>query len=194
MKAVNYSWWIGAIISTVLTLTLTGGSAKDNPAMLILIGIFNGVFWGWMIGFIFDKLNEKKDAAKFATKEVKEDNIKAASRNIEAVSTIKKSSENVEYYRALLDYTKRNNPTKEYLTEMYQGTMNKYVAEYIRKNPNITRDPLMGPMKLINYINVASEELKKALLNDKEKFAITDEDAEEIIKKVHKTTINKTLK
>ncbi|TDN95299.1 hypothetical protein DET49_102185 [Salegentibacter sp. 24] len=56
MKAVNYSWWIGAIISTILTLTLTGGPAQDNPGMLILIGVINGVFWGWIIGLIIDKL------------------------------------------------------------------------------------------------------------------------------------------
>ena len=56
MKAVNHSWWIGAIISTVLTLTLTGGPAQDNPGMLILIGVSNGVFWGWIIGLIIDKV------------------------------------------------------------------------------------------------------------------------------------------
>lgn len=60
MKAVNHSWWIGAIISTVLTLTLTGGPAQDNPGMLILIGIINGIFWGWIIGLIIDKIISSK--------------------------------------------------------------------------------------------------------------------------------------
>ncbi|HEY9184327.1 MAG TPA: hypothetical protein VIM94_03275 [Salegentibacter sp.] len=58
MKVVNYSWWIGAIISTVLTLSLTGGPAQDSPGTLILIGVVNGVFWGYIIGLIIDKIRE----------------------------------------------------------------------------------------------------------------------------------------
>ncbi|CAM4063895.1 hypothetical protein [Gillisia hiemivivida] len=55
MKVANYSWWIGAIISPILTVALTGGSNDDDIGMLILVGVVNGVFWGWLIGFLIDK-------------------------------------------------------------------------------------------------------------------------------------------
>lgn len=55
MKLANYSWWIGAIIGAILTLTLTGGQAEDSPGMLIIIGLVSGGFWGWLIGYLIDK-------------------------------------------------------------------------------------------------------------------------------------------
>ncbi len=71
MKAQNHSWWIGAIVGAILTLTLTGGPAQDNPGMLIIVGLVSGAFWGWIIGLIIDSIRAKttknkkeKDAIK----------------------------------------------------------------------------------------------------------------------------------
>lgn len=56
MKAVNHSWWIGAIISTVLTFAFLGGETAEDIFMSLFVGIINGVFWGWIVGLLIDKL------------------------------------------------------------------------------------------------------------------------------------------
>ncbi|WP_296619220.1 hypothetical protein [Marivirga sp.] len=56
MKAVTHSWWIGAIISTVLTFAFLGTDSSPNVGMLLFMGIVNGVFWGWLIGLLIDKI------------------------------------------------------------------------------------------------------------------------------------------
>ncbi|WP_026932800.1 hypothetical protein [Christiangramia echinicola] len=58
MKAVNYSWWIGAIISTILTFAFLGSDSSLDVGMIFFVGIVNGVFWGYIIGLIIDKVNE----------------------------------------------------------------------------------------------------------------------------------------
>lgn len=59
MKAINYSWWIGAIIGAVLALAFTGGPAEDKPGMLILVGLGSGALWGVIIGLIIDSVRGK---------------------------------------------------------------------------------------------------------------------------------------
>lgn len=56
MKAVNHSWWIGAIVSTILTFAFIGGDTTEDIGMALFVGIVNGVFWGWLLGLIIDKL------------------------------------------------------------------------------------------------------------------------------------------
>ncbi|MBE7641407.1 hypothetical protein GUB10_13790 [Salegentibacter sp. BLCTC] len=55
MKAVKHSWWIGAIIGPILTIVLVG-SPNPEYGMLIFAGLVNGIFWGWIIGLIIDKV------------------------------------------------------------------------------------------------------------------------------------------
>ncbi len=56
MKAVNHSWWIGAIISTILTFVFLGDNSSSDKGILLFIGVVNGLFWGWVIGLIIDKI------------------------------------------------------------------------------------------------------------------------------------------
>jgi hypothetical protein len=58
MKAVNYSWWIGAIVSTILTFAILDADSPNDFAMILFMGVVNGVFWGWIIGLIIDKFRE----------------------------------------------------------------------------------------------------------------------------------------
>ena len=60
MKTVNHSWWVGGIVGAILTPILAE-SPNTGPGLYVIIGLVNGVFWGWIIGLIIDKLGEPSD-------------------------------------------------------------------------------------------------------------------------------------
>lgn len=185
MKAVNHSWWIGAIISTVLTLTLTGGPAQDNPGMLILIGVINGVFWGWIIGLIIDRLRGNSGVPVPAQNTLK--NPINASVDFSKMEQEPVSASNSNDYR-----TDTLN-SRGIIIETFQKEMDRSLANYKRKNSEALEDPIFGPMKIMNFINVSSEEYKKSLMNNRDKFRFSEEEIDEIIKKIHSDTLEKNL-
>jgi hypothetical protein len=185
MKAVNHSWWIGAIISTVLTLTLTGGPAQDNPGMLILIGVINGVFWGWIIGLIIDKVRGNSEVPAPAQNPLKTHvNVSTdfPKKEHEPVQT----SNNDGYRTDTLN-------SRDIIIETFQEEMDRSLADYKRKNSKALDDPIFGPMKIMNFINVSSEEYKKSLMNNRHKFRFSEQEIDEIIKKIHSETLEKNL-
>jgi hypothetical protein len=185
MKIQNHSWWIGAIVGAILTLTLTGGPAQDNPGMLIIVGLVSGAFWGWIIGLIIDKIignpkipvpvqhtqrkpfNEKKEIPK------------------EVNEPIQTSNKN-EYRTDTLN-------SRGIIIETFQEEMDRSLADYKRKNSEALDDPIFGPMKIMNFINVSSEEYKRSLMNNRDKFRFSEEEIDEIIKKIHSDTLEKNL-
>ena len=185
MKVVNYSWWIGAIISPILTVTLTGGSNDDDIGMLVLIGVINGIFWGWLIGFIIDKARDnpnKNDLAPISES-------KSVKINMDSPTESNKSPLKSEGTRARIDTLN----SKEIVIETFQKEMDRLLANYMKKNATAMDDPLFGPLKIMNFMKVTSEEFKNSLLRNRDKFKFSNEEIDEIIKKVHSDTSIKTL-
>jgi len=184
MKAVNHSWWIGAIISTVLTLTLTGGSAQDNPGILILIGIFNGVFWGWIIGIIIDKIrgNQKVPVPVQHSQRASSNELKDPMEVNEPIQASNKNENRIDTLNS-----------RGIIIETFQEEMDNSLSRYKSKNSEALNDPIFGPMKIMNFINISSEEFKKSLMNNRDKFRFSEEEIDEIIKKIHSDTLAKNL-
>ena len=57
-KVLRYSWWIFGFIGFLLKENLS--SVPDNTFLTIFIGIIDGVFVGWIFGFMMDNLILKK--------------------------------------------------------------------------------------------------------------------------------------
>lgn len=50
VKVTHNSWWIGGIVGIVLGLIIV----KEGTLTGIIVGAFNGIFFGWLIGLIVD--------------------------------------------------------------------------------------------------------------------------------------------
>jgi hypothetical protein len=57
-KFVKYSWWVCGIIGFLLRNNLS--SVPNNKFLTVFIGIIDGVFLGYVLGFVIDKLNASK--------------------------------------------------------------------------------------------------------------------------------------
>lgn len=85
MKAVTHSWWIGAIISTILTFAYLGTDSSINVGMLLFMGIVNGIFWGWIIGLIIDKIGcafTNKNVSTVSTGDLVNQKVSSNSSNV----------------------------------------------------------------------------------------------------------------
>lgn len=185
MKVANYSWWIGAIISPILTVSLMGSSNDDDTGMLILLGVINGIFWGWLIGFIIDKARDNPKATSPVQNPQKKSVDKTVDFPGETNEPIKSSDKN-EYRTDTLN-------SRGIIIETFQEEMDNSLAHYKSKNSEALNDPIFGPMKIMNFINVSSEEYKKSLMNNRDKFRFSEEEIDEIIKKIHSDTLEKNL-
>jgi hypothetical protein len=83
--------------------------------------------------------------------------------------------------------------SKEIVIETFQKEMDRLLANYMKKNATAMDDPLFGPLKIMNFMKVTSEEFKNSLLRNRDKFKFSNEEIDEIIKKVHSDTSIKTL-
>lgn len=65
MKSTHNYWWIGCIIGSLLGLLIV----KEGPLTGILVGAFNGIFFGWLIGLII-KGNRNKTNIQTSSRKV----------------------------------------------------------------------------------------------------------------------------
>ncbi len=193
MKAVNHSWWVGAIISTVLTFAFLGSNSSMNFGLILFIGIVNGVFWGFVIGLIIDNISGSQkhpNTASGTDNELKPPNINA---NDNAEGQTNRKSSNIESDIGLNEQFTGDRTAKDVIMEELQINVDNSIEDYRLKNKKELDDPLFGPIKLINYINTTSEELKKALLKTKETLGLTAEEVNEIVENIHRNTFQNNL-
>lgn len=193
MKVANHSWWIGAIIGAILTLTLIGGQAEDNPGMLITIGLLSGAFCGWLIGLIIDKArgNSNKgilDSNENNIVENKETNAKEPIKNSKNFYGL-----SAQLAHETVKIINGGNNMISILISINQPTFDDSISAYKRKNSKQLEDPLLGPMNLMKFMNVSADKLKESLLNSKEKLGITREEVEEIVKKIYQNSYKKNF-
>lgn len=63
MKTVYHSWWIGGIIGAIL-VPMLAETPNTGPGFYIIIGLINGIFWGWLIGLIIDKAGKSSNSSE----------------------------------------------------------------------------------------------------------------------------------
>lgn len=56
-KIASYTWWIFGIVGLIIGLSKADGRINSYE-MMAFAGIANGVFWGWLLGFIIDKIRD----------------------------------------------------------------------------------------------------------------------------------------
>lgn len=88
VKVVSYTWWICGIIGLMIGLAKADGRINTYGVMAFA-GIVNGVFWGWILGLIIDKI---KDSAAVVTITKKIEEIK------EEQEVIKQTKESLDEY------------------------------------------------------------------------------------------------
>ena len=52
-KVAHHSWWICGLLGLIIGL-----SSSNDKGMMVFIGVSNGLFWGWILGLIIDKVRE----------------------------------------------------------------------------------------------------------------------------------------
>ena len=74
VKIASYTWWICGILGLFIGLSEADGRINRYDLMA-LAGIFNGIIWGWLIGFIIDKIKDSSLVHNISQKikEVKQD-------------------------------------------------------------------------------------------------------------------------
>jgi len=55
LKIAQYSWWIGGILGLFIGLAKADGRI-NGYGMMAFAGVTNGIVWGWLLGFIIDKI------------------------------------------------------------------------------------------------------------------------------------------
>ncbi|UBZ08261.1 hypothetical protein LDL76_06005 [Salegentibacter mishustinae] len=198
MKAVNHSWWIGAIISTVLTFVFLGNDSSLNVGVLLFMGIVSGAFWGWLIGLIIDKFweNKKTSSSKTSGKISKDDpeSSEVVNQTVSPPLNKQYSSESEDtngpaflpYETIVKDIAHSN---KVMITEFFQQYLNNTIYKYIDKNKNSLNDPIFSSMKIMNLIQITSEEIKPKLMQIKGN--LSENDVDNIIKEVNSKTVEK---
>ena len=79
IKASHHTWWIGGIIGFIYALS---ESDSKDIGLLIFAWVSNGIGWGWLVGFLIDKIIDflmVKPANPDVTKTTANSNISATS-------------------------------------------------------------------------------------------------------------------
>lgn len=74
VKLASYTWWICGIIGLLIGLAKADGRINSYEIMAFA-GISNGIFWGWLLGFIIDKIKDSSTVETISKKieEIKEE-------------------------------------------------------------------------------------------------------------------------
>lgn len=189
MKTVYFTWWICAIIGAVLILTLTDNSANNNAGFLLILGLIGGAFCGLIIGLVIDKIKEGMEPSQASKLEIEAEKENPMSNERESNFT----GISAQYASGLAKIINGDGSMKSVLIKEFYHNMDMSISKYRSANSEALRDPILGPMKLINFINVSSDELKKSLLSQRDVFGLNEDDITDIIRKVHSYAMEKNF-
>lgn len=66
-KVASYTWWICGILGLFIGLAKADGRI-NGYGIMAFAGIVNGVFWGWLLGFIIDKIKDSSPVQNISQK------------------------------------------------------------------------------------------------------------------------------
>lgn len=74
VRVANYTWWICGILGLFIGLAKADGRI-NGYGIMAFAGIANGMFWGWLLGFIIDKIKDSSPVQNISQKieEVKQE-------------------------------------------------------------------------------------------------------------------------
>jgi len=133
MKSTHNYWWIGGLVGTFLGLLIV----KEGPLTAILVGAFNGIFFGWIIGLIFNKSRNKAIIQTESKNLPTENNMKT-----QKPSKVSLQSKYSELISLLLENPKAKvtEETKDYVVISWSGTSisGQFIILQLLEKVNIT--------------------------------------------------------
>lgn len=67
VKVASYSWWICGILGLFIGLAKADGRINGYGVMAFA-GVVNGIVWGWLLGFIIDKIKDSSPVQNISQK------------------------------------------------------------------------------------------------------------------------------
>lgn len=67
VKVAHYTWWICGILGLLIGLAKADGYI-NGYGIMAFVGIVNGVIWGWLLGFIIDKIKDSTPVQNISQK------------------------------------------------------------------------------------------------------------------------------
>jgi len=67
VKVASYTWWICGILGLFIGLAKADGRINGYGVMAFA-GVVNGIVWGWLLGFIIDKIKDSSPVQNISQK------------------------------------------------------------------------------------------------------------------------------
>jgi len=137
VKVAHYSWWICGILGLIIGLSSTDNSTDSG--LMAFVGITNGLFWGWIIGLIIDRI---RDSETVKTISVKISDMKDQHSNFqETKSSINEYNDAKNRYQYLSDETLLDK-YKIYLVENESDITRLALEEELVKRNLLSHSPM----------------------------------------------------